>query len=443
MHDDSSPEGNGPNKQGDRPKTKRPRRFYGWTIIGVVSLVSFAGGVETNPILGVFQKPITAEFGWSRAMFTLPMAIGTFAGGLTAVFMGPIMDRYGGRWVMTAAVILMGALFVAMGMMHSLWQYFILQFLGRTLVASTFFLIVGVIVPKWFIAKRGRAIGVASLGQRLGHAAYPAMIGWVMAISGWRAASISLGISVWIIALLPSALFLRREPQDVGQHPDGRIPDLRSAQTHGSAPRPVEEVSFSRKQALRTPAFYFLLGALATQSFVATGINFHWYSYLTGNGVSTSATVTSLAIAPLVGMPAMILTGFVVEKVAPQLVLAAAYLLTATSIIVLLVADSAPIAILFGVIYGTAAGIQITNNQIIWADYFGRDSIGAIRGLISPILMSTNAMGPFAAALWFDFTGGYSGIFMLGIGLLVGAAGLAVSARKPVLRATPAPAAPG
>jgi sugar phosphate permease len=417
MSHDSPHQGEGPDK--------KPRRFYGWTIIAVVSLISFAGGVETNPILGVFQEPITNEFGWTRAMFTLPMALGTFAGGLTAVFMGPIMDRYGGRWVMTVAVIIMGALFIAMGMMHSLWQYFILQFLGRTLVASTFFMLVGVIIPKWFIAKRGRAIGIASLGQRFGHAAYPVLIGWVMVISGWRAASITLGISVWVIALLPSALFLRRRPEDMGQHPDGRMPDIRSTSSTGAPQQRVEETSFTRKQALRTPAFYYLLGALATQSFVATGINFHWYSYLTGNGVSTGATVASLAIAPLIGMPSTIVTGFIVEKVAPQFVLASAYLLTAASLAVFLFANSAPIAILFGVMYGTAA------------DFFGRNSIGAIRGLISPIQYFTNALGPLAAAIWFDQTGGYRGIFAIGIVLLIGAAALAASARKPVLKATP------
>jgi MFS family permease len=87
--------------------------------------------------------------------------------------------------------------------------------------------------------------------------------------------------------------------------------------------------------------------------------------------------------------------------------------------------------------YGTAAGIQITNNQVIWADFFGRNSIGAIRGLISPIQYFTNALGPLAAAIWFDQTGGYRGIFAIGIVLLIGAAALAASARKPVLKATP------
>jgi len=131
------------------------------------------------------------------------------------------------------------------------------------------------------------------------------MIERMMVFSGWRAAAISLGVTVWATALLPAALLLRRRPEDMGQLPDGRMPDLRQAE-HASdnVSPPIEDVSFKRSEALRTPAFYLLLAALSVQSFVATGINFHWFSYLTGNGVSSGAIVASLAIAPLMGMPA-------------------------------------------------------------------------------------------------------------------------------------------
>lgn len=410
-------------------KTVKPPRFYGWTIAGVVSLLVFVGGVETNPVLGVIQGPITEEFGWSRATFTLPMAIGTFAGGIAAVFMGPIMDRRGSRGVMTVAVAMMGTLFVAMSLMQSLWQFFILQILGRTLVASTFFIVVGVVIPKWFITKRGRAVGLSSLGLRFGHAVYPIVVGLVMAVAGWRAASMALGISVWVLALGPTIALLKRRPEDIGQFPDGRTRDLR-VQESSTSPS-VSEISFTRKEALRTRAFYYLLGALAIQMFVATGINFHWYSYLIGNGVTPSATVTSLAIAPLVGMPATIVTGYAVEKVPPRLVLAFGSLLCAMSLALFLFADNSLMAIAFGVSYGIAIGMRLTTNQVIWADYFGRNSSGAIQGLISPVQMFTNALGPFAAALWFDVTGSYKGIFVAGIGLLLVSAALSALARKP------------
>jgi MFS family permease len=418
---------------GDGGPARRRGAFYGWTVVGVVSALSFAGGVETNPVLGIFQDPMTDEFAWSRAAFTLPMSIGTFAGGLAAVFTGPLMDRYGGRGVMTFAVVLLGLIFVGMGLLEAYWQYFALQLMGRTLVASTFFMIIGVILPKWFIAKRGRAIGISALGQRLGHAAFPVFIERVMAFSSWRTAAIALGVTVWATALLPAALLLRRRPEDMGQLPDGATRDLRAVGAQREVVGPgTDEVSFKRGEAMRTPAFHLLLAALSAQSFVATGINFHWFSYLTGNGVSSGVTIASLAIAPLVGMPASVIAGFIAEKVPPQMVLAVAYVMTAGAIGILLVADNPVLAIVFGVVYGSAMGIQLTNNQVIWADFFGRDSIGGIRGIIAPVQMFTNALGPLAAALSFDLTGGYDAIFSGGIVVLLASAALAALARKPV-----------
>ena len=81
--------------EGRQAPTRRGRWFYGWTIVAVLSVISFAGGVETNPVLGVFQGPMTEEFGWSRALYTLPMSIGSFMGGFASLAVGPLMDRYG------------------------------------------------------------------------------------------------------------------------------------------------------------------------------------------------------------------------------------------------------------------------------------------------------------------------------------------------------------
>jgi predicted MFS family arabinose efflux permease len=164
---------------------------------------------------------------------------------------------------------------------------------------------------------------------------------------------------------------------------------------------------------------------------VDTGISFHWFSYLTGNGVSRGATIASLAIAPLVGMPASVIAGFVAEKVPPQFMLAIASLILALSIGILLIADSAALAIVFGIAHGLSAGIQITNSEVIWADFFGRESIGSIRGIISPALMFANALGPVGAALSFDITGGYEAIFTGGIVMLLASSALAALARKP------------
>jgi sugar phosphate permease len=409
----------------------RKRPFYGWTIVGIVALLSFAGGVETNPVLGVFQGPVTEEFGWSRAMFTLPMAIGSFAGGVLALVIGPLMDRYGARVIMGVAVVIMGFIFVLMSGMQELWQHFVLQILGRTLVASTFFMIIGVVLPKWFVTKRGRAIGLAGLGQRVGHIAFPVTIELVLRVGTWRYAALTMGIIVWATALLPTLLFIRRRPEDHGLLPDGALPDLR---TSGGEPHPAhthDETSFTRAAALRTSAFYLIAISLTIQSFVSTGINFHWYSYLTDKGLSGGVAVISLSLGPLVGMPVSVLAGFLTEKFPAQYLMAVSYVIMSASIGVFLLTDNALFAYAFGVLYGIATGMQITVMQIIWADYYGRGSIGAIRGVVSPVHMLANALGPVVAAFTFDRTGGYELIFTNSMILALVAAVLVALAKRP------------
>jgi len=423
------------------PGPRRPQRFYGWIVVAVVSVLSFAGGVETNPVLGVFQGPVTDEFGWSRATFALPMSIGSFAGGVLALVVGPVMDRHGARGVMVAAVITMGAIFVLMGAMQELWQHNALQILGRTIIASTFFMITGVVLPKWFVRKRGRAIGLAGLGQRVGQIAFPIMIERILTFGTWRQAAVSMGVTVWVTALVPTLLFLKRAPEDDGWLPDGVRPDLRSIPTPGSAsPLTAAEVSFTRAAALRVPAFYLIMAALTIQSFVTTGVNFHWFSYLSDNGLPGGVAIVSLSLAPLVGMPVSVAAGFVGERVPVQYLMALSYVLLSASIGLFLVADNALIAYAFGIIYGVSTGIMITVMQVIWADYFGRGSIGGIRGLASPIHMLSNALGPLVTAMTFDATGSYQLIFSTSAGLSLVAAVLVAVARRPRCAATSGPA---
>ena len=71
------------------PKAPRkPRIFYGWIIVGVVAMGSFTHSAETFPILSVFLKPMTAEFGWTRSIFTGAMTLGTLLAAITALLVG-------------------------------------------------------------------------------------------------------------------------------------------------------------------------------------------------------------------------------------------------------------------------------------------------------------------------------------------------------------------
>ncbi len=413
------------------PATRRRSRwFYGWTIVIVISIISFAGGVETNPVLGVFQGPMTEEFGWSRALYTAPMSIGSFLGGLAALLVGPVMDRHGARWIMAGAITLMGLTFVLMGAVQEVWHHFALQIVGRTVIASTFFMVVGVVIPKWFLRMRGRAVAFANLGQRLGQIAFPVMVERILLFSSWRTAWVAMGIAVWASSLLPTILFLRRRPEDYGLLPDGDIRDRGAAGGRAPAPR---EASFDRRAALRAPAFYLIAAAVSVQSFVTTCIHFHWFSYLTDLGVSSGAAVVSLSLSPLISMPVSIAAGFLAERAPVHRVMAASYFMMALSIGLFLFADDALTSYVFGLVFGVSTGMLFTVMNVVWADYFGRDAIGGIRGMVSPVHMLCNSLGPLAAAWSFDVTGSYSLIFTISAGLSALGGALVLLARRPRL----------
>ena len=409
---------------------RRRRWFYGWTIVIVLSVISFAGGVETNPVLGVFQGPMTDEFGWSRAIYTLPMSIGSFLGGLASLAVGPLMDRYGSRAVMSVAIAIMGLTFVLMGAVQELWHHFALQILGRTVIASTFFMVIGVVIPKWFIAMRGRASAFANIGQRVGQIAFPVMVERILTFGSWRTAWVAMGITVWASSLLPALLFLRRSPEDYGLLPDGA--DIRDTGRRRRA-EPPAEVAFDRRMALRAPAFYLIGGAVSIQSFVTTCIHFHWFSYLTDGGVSSEVAVISLSLSPLISMPVSIAAGFAAERVPVQRLMALSYYCMAASIVLFLYADNALLSYAFGLVFGTATGILFTVMNVIWADYFGRSSIGGIRGMVSPVHMLSNSLGPLTAAWSFDATGSYALIFTISAALSAAGGTLVLLARRPRL----------
>ncbi len=412
---------------------KARRFYYGWTVVVVVGLVMFAGGSEMNPVLGVFQGPMTEEFGWSRALYAAPMTVGTILGGLIALWMGPALDRYGGRWIMSSTVFILGATFMLMGQIDHLWQHFILQIIGRGALTATVFLAVPVIIPKWFVAKRGRAVAFANLGQRSGQLSMLIIAERMTSLVSWRAAWMTMGATVWAVALIPVLLFLRRRPEDMGLRPDGTS----SAQALADEARlRHEEPSLTRRDALRTSAFYLIGSYVALHSFVMTAVNFHWFNYLTDQGISSGVAATTIIVSPLVSIPISVSVGFIVERLNVRILMVTSATTLIVALMVFLATDSAQMAYLFGGILGLAQGIGVTANAVVWGDFFGRANVGGVRSMITPFHMFANSMGPLVAAFSFDTTGSYRLVFtvaavMIGIGAL-----LLVLARPPKRRTT-------
>ena len=401
-------------------RVRRPRpwdgMYYGWVIVAVTAALQFAGGTPTFPVLGLFLEPMTSEFGWSRASYSLPLTIGTILGGFAGAITGPAFDKYGPRWIMTVSAILVGTSFLLMGAVHEYWQYFVLQIVTRSVTAATFFMVVGVVLPKWFVAKRGRATALSGLGGRAGQFATPLFVAAIIVALGWRSAWAGLGIVVWALALPPVFFFLRGRPEDMGLRPDGISVEQAEARATELAALPAgvsrtsAEVSFTLAEALRTRSFYLMTLGQTTLALVISGLHFHWFAYMTSRGLSDGVAVGSIAVSSLAAIPSSLVAGYLTERIHVRHILTVTSLGFGASVVILLQTSTPLMAYLYGITLGVFSGMMFTVTLVIYADYFGRNHLGSIRGIVSPIQQITNASGPLVASLAFDSTGNYTAI---------------------------------
>ena len=405
-----------------RPKKASRGLYYGWVIIMVTAALQFAGGTPTFPVLGLFLKPETGELGWSAASYSLPLTIGTILGGFAGALTGPAMDKYGPKWIMTIAAVLVGTCFILQGLVQHYWQYFILATVTRSVTAGAFFMVVGIVIPRWFLAKRGLAAAISGLGGSFGQFVNPIMVQTVIATLGWRAAWASMGILVWVVAILPVFFFLKNKPEDMGLLPDGVTPDEAErrkneantpAQPGKRRGRVVRDVSMTAKQALRTRSFYLMLLAQSAIALVISGLHFHWFAYMTSKGLSGNVAVASISISSLASIPSSLLAGYMADRFPLRFILLTTYLGFSFTVCLLLFTSTPTMAYLYGISLGVFSGMAFTTNLVAWADYYGRAHLGAIRGMTSPVNQITNASGPLVASLALDFFGNYSIILIV------------------------------
>ena len=287
-----------------------------------------------------------------------------------------------------------------------------------------------IIIPKWFIAKRGRAVAVGSVGSQMGSAITPLYVQILVSTSGWRIAAVVAGVTIWVVSLIPSALFLRRQPEDMGLLPDGAQPgetDLRNSRAERREP----SISLSIADARKTSALYLLTICIATSWVIRTGTPLHMIPYFTDHGFSDSLAVTVLVIYSSSGAVGAIFWGFLSDRLGARMSLTIDCLLIGCGMLFLLVAShSLVLAVIWAIFWGITLTGQMTLQRVIFADYYGRGRLGSIQGVVTAFQTVAQAAGPIIAALVYDSLESYTWAFVgFAVGSFVGA--ICVALAKP------------
>ena len=394
------------------PKNNTPRFYYGWVIVAVVALGGFSQSAETFNVLSVFLKPITSEFGWDRTTFAGAMSIGSLLGGAIALGIGPLIDRFGSRVALGIAFGILGAVFVLMNWVTTLWEFYALQIVGRMMTNGVIGVAASIVIPKWFVAKRGRAVAMTSVGSQAGAALTPLYVQFLVTMSGWRVAAVVAGLVIWLMSMIPSMLFLRRKPEDMGLLPDGADPGLADIRSNAAQSRePV--ISLSLAQAKKTKALYLLTASICMTWAVRTGTTLHMIPYFTDHGFSDATAVFVLVVYSTSGAVGAIVWGLAADRFGARLSLALDCVLIGFGMLFMLVASrSMPIALIWAVAWGMTLSGQLTLQRVIFADYFGRARLGSIQGFVTVFQTMAQAAGPIIAALAYDSTQSYTTPFL-------------------------------
>ena len=406
--------------------------------MGAVALSNVSAVVFFNPILGVFAPELEAEFNWSRASVAAAITIGSLGAAVVSPLIGWIIDRYGGRWVITGAGLTMAIALAFLAGLDALWQLYLFYAIGRGVSMSAVNNVGFIAVSNWFVRKRPTVIGIVSVSQRVGMALLPLYVAVVISIAGdWRAGWIALVFVALVFGVAPPALLIRRRPEDHGLRPDG---DPEPPPREDGLASVSGEHDFTLREAVRTRSYWLMGIAVGLMMLTSGSINFHQIPYLVDQGFQSTDAALVVTIFAAVGALGGLLGGFVATRFTARTTTIVSVGGMAIGPLLLLQTDAFPMAVIYAVVSGTFFGSTVAMNQSLYADYFGRTSLGVIRGSFQPVQLVLNAAGPFLTGLWVDQADSYRLPFLVFSGLLLGAAVLLLLAPHP-RRPTPRGAA--
>jgi MFS family permease len=376
------------------------RWFYGWTILAVASLGLFVSGPGQSHTFSVFVGPISRDLGISNASIASAYGLATLAAAFLLPFMGRLVDRRGPRRITLAVVLLLGAACLAFAAaLNVVWLAFgfaALRFFGQ----GSMMLTSANIVSQWFSRRRGFAMSLMALGFAASMAVHPPLGQYLAANIGWRPAWVVLGLLTWALMLPPVLLLVWDKPEDRGLAPDGDPP---APAPEGGGQAPVS--GLSRRQALRTPAFYIVAATWFTMAGLITALHFHQVTILRAQGVAAEVAARVFPVSALTMVLAMPFVGRMFDRFRTRRVVALALLIMAGSLVAVTLVHDVVTSVLYAMLFGLNNAFNMTMFGYLWPRYFGRRHLGSIQGVGQLIGVVGASLGPLPVGVAFDLVG--------------------------------------
>ncbi|MFT5099211.1 MAG: OFA family oxalate/formate antiporter-like MFS transporter [Candidatus Azotimanducaceae bacterium] len=407
--------------------------YYGYWLIAAAFMAQFIAAGMQNYIIGPFMVPMITELDWSRAEFTLPRTIGQIVMAFTGFIIGAKVDLLGARRFMLMGTVALSISLYALSYVQTLMQWIIINGVFLTIGASLLGnLVVNVTLSKWFVDFRGRAVALAAMGVSFAGVILTPLSSWAIDVYGWRVAWQLLSL-VALVLVLPSALAMRRRPEDFGLHPDGRSSDEIS-QGLGKKAAADFANSLTRSEAVRTSTFYMLVIAFGLFVITIQVMLLQTVPLVTDAGFDRNTAALMITVASIPALLSKPIWGWLIDGLDVRPLAAISAGATGISLFVIVFGAQAQsltwLIVGFGFM-GIGWGGMIPLQEVIWASFFGRRYLGAVRSAALPLTLLLTAGAPLATSYYRDVVGNYDGA-ILAVGTLnVISAGLIMLLKKP------------
>ncbi len=386
------------------------RFFYGWVIVATMFAVNFSTMATGTLNYGLFVIPMQRELALSRATLGWMQTTRRLSAGALSFAVGWLIDRYGPRVYIPVAALMIGGCLILVGMSSHAWQFIVLfSLVGVSGLAAPNGLVTSVPVAKWFVRKRGRALALSTAGLGISGIVFLPVTQWLIDGYGWRATWQILAVMFMVISIPAAALFLRRQPEDMGLRVDGDPPDAPMPDdTVSRTRRPTEdEPVWTVRESFRTVTMWKLVAVYALSGVAQGGASFHRIPYFVEKAYDPLLVSWSFAADAGGAAATALVAGWLADRFPIRFLAAASFSGFIIAILLMIYVASAEMMFLSTIVFGCSVGIGMIVHTYIFAAYYGRAFLGTIRGIIMPINLLSAGLGAPLVGYLHDYAGSY------------------------------------
>jgi MFS family permease len=399
------------NSTGTDVSVKQNRFFYGWIIVASCTLImAVQWGIQYS--FSIFFKPLATDFGWTRAATAGVYSAYMISAGVSSIPLGWLADRFGPVKIASASGLMMGLGLILASRITDLWHlYLTFGILTGIGAGGTFAIGMGV-VTRWFVKRRGFALGIVTAGIGLGTFLMSPLVERLITAYGWSQAYFIIGVGSLII-LGGSSLLLRRDPESVGLLPYGVEKVTDNKQNNNVAVVDVQDVGTSISNALRSSPLWMMMFLVFAFNCALQMVMVHLANYTTDQGFSPLSAAIIISVIGAGSSLGRIGMGTVSDRIGSGNSLIICCLGVTSGLVWLMFSKELWMLYVFAIFFSFAYGGEVPQIPLTVARFFGLKSVTALVGITSATARLGGALGSWIGGEVFDIRHSYILAFII------------------------------